>query len=115
MAGTISSALGYALLIIFWKGKTPAWESLYIGPGGFGTGIVQGTTFVAIAAGVNESQMAIASTGLYLSGGIGMLIGTSLASNILLSTLRPELERGLEGYGDRDLACVESLQLGLCR
>lgn len=82
------------------------WESFYIGPGGFGTGLVFGTTFVAIAAGVDESQMAIASTGLYLSGAMGGVIGASLASNILLSTLRPELERGLDGITDRDVVYI---------
>ncbi|KAL8819712.1 MAG: hypothetical protein Q9191_007671 [Dirinaria sp. TL-2023a] len=103
LAGTLSSVLCYALLIVFWKGNTSVWESLLIGPGGFGTGIVLATTFVAIAAGVDESQMAIASTGLYLSGNMGMLIGASLASNILLSTLRLGLEAELKGFPDRDI------------
>lgn len=42
--------------------------------------------------------MAIASTGLYLSGNIGMLAGSSLASNILQTSLRQGLTNELRGF-----------------
>ena len=102
LSGTIISFIGYLLLILFWRGKTNVWESLYIGPGGLGTGIVMATTFVSIAAGVDESQMAIASTGLYLSVNIGSLIGASLASTVLQTSLRKELGQKLEGFSDQE-------------
>ncbi|CAD6583109.1 MAG: hypothetical protein ASARMPRED_001227 [Alectoria sarmentosa] len=75
LVGTLSSSLCYLLLIFRWRGNTSIWESLYIGPGGFGTGIVLSTTFVALNAGVDETLMAIASTSLYLSVNVGGLVG----------------------------------------
>lgn len=63
------------------------------------------TTFVAIAAGVDESQMAIASTGIYLSASIGVLVGASLASNILLTSLRQGLSEELADFMDRGTVC----------
>lgn len=101
LAGTLSSSICYLLLIFRWHGNTSIWESLYIGPGGFGTGIVLATTFVALAAGVDEARMAIASTDLYLSMNIGGLIGASLASNVLQASLRTGLDSGLKNVQDR--------------
>jgi hypothetical protein len=102
IAGTISSSVAYALLIMLWHGKTNIWESLYIGPGGLGTGIVLATTFVSLAAGVAESEIAISSTGLYLSTNIGCLVGASLASTVLQTSLRNELGERLKGFPNRD-------------
>lgn len=96
----MSGALGYALLIIFWRGNTSIWESLYVAPGGFGFGVVQSTAFIAIAAGVDDSQMAIASNGMYLSANIGSLVGASVASNILLTSLHRGLSQNLTGFED---------------
>ena len=61
-------------------------------------GIVVSTTFVYLAAGVDDSQMAIASTGLYLSANIGLLVGASLMNNILQTTLKAGLEQKLRGW-----------------
>ena len=102
ITGTIISSAAYALLIFLWRGKTNIWESLYIGPGGLGTGIVLATTFIGLAAGVDESEMAIASTGLYLSVNIGSLVGASLASTVLQTSLRKGLDKGLKGFANRE-------------
>ena len=64
----------------------------------FVVGIVISTTFVYLAAGVDDSQMAIASTGLYLSANIGTLVGASLTNNILQTTLKAGLEQKLRGW-----------------
>lgn len=106
LAGTLSSSICYLLLIFRWHGNTSIWESLYIGPGGFGSGIILATTFVALAAGVEEAQMAIASTGLYLSQNIGGLVGASLASNVLQASLRTGLDSGLKNVPDRQTVCL---------
>lgn len=98
--GQVASSTAYLLLIAFWRGHTNIWESLYIGPGGFGTGVAMATTFVCLSAGVDEPHMAIASTGIYLSANIGSLIGTSLASSVLQTSLRNELKTRLEGFPD---------------
>ena len=111
LIGTLSSSTCYLLLVLRWRGHTSLWESLYIGPGGFGTGILQATTFVALAAGVDETQMAIAGTGLYLSANLGGLVGASLASKILQASLRTGLNAGLKDFPDGQL--VSLLLLGL--
>ena len=109
LIGTLSSSICYLLLIFRWRGNTSIWESLYIGPGGFGTGIVLSTTFVALNAGVDETLMAIASTSLYLSVNVGGLVGTSLASNVLQGSLRTGLDAGLKDLPDRQAVCLGTL------
>ena len=108
LIGVLSSFTCYILLVLRWRGNTSFWESLYIGPGGFGTGIVQATTFVGLAAGVDEAQMAIASTGLYLSANIGGLVGISLASKVLQASLRTGLNARLAGFQDRQPVSASS-------
>lgn len=99
---------------IYWHGHTNLWESLYIAPGAFGTGVIGSSLFVYLAAGVDESQMAIASTGLYLSQNIGALLGVSLASNVLFNGLRRGLKTRLEGFPDKDMVRHSfSAQLGV--
>ncbi|CAF9927241.1 MAG: hypothetical protein HETSPECPRED_006524 [Heterodermia speciosa] len=122
LLGAISQIVSYILLILRWRGNTSVWESLYIAPGGLGSGIMNSAVFIALAAGVDETQMAISSTGYYLAGNIGALIGASVASNILVATLKSGLEnalRGVEG-GDEviekavsNLGFVNSLEGGL--
>jgi MFS family permease len=100
--GAISSSASYTLMILRWHGHTSFLESLYITPGGFGNGIALSTTFIALTAGIKQSQMAIASSGLYLSSNIGMVSGLSIAAAILQSGLRKELRIGLEAEHDRE-------------
>lgn len=100
--GLAASSTCYLLLLLTWRGHTNLLESFYIAPGGFGTGVVMSTTFVCLAAGVEESQMAIASTGLYLSVNIGTLMGTSLASSVLQTSLRKGLNQGLKDFPDQE-------------
>lgn len=61
------------------------------------------TTFVCLAAGVKESDMAIASSSLYLSAGIGSVIGASLTSSVLQTSLRKGLEQGLRNFPDEQI------------
>ncbi|KUJ20103.1 MFS general substrate transporter [Mollisia scopiformis] len=94
---SLASSLSYLLLILRWHGHTSWLESLYIVPGGFGTGIVFSSTMISMVAGVRKEQMAVATGGLYLSGSIGMMVGVAGSSAVQLGTLRPLLERGLDG------------------
>lgn len=92
-----------------WHGHTSFLESLYIIPGGFGNGIALSASFIALTAGVDSSQMAIASSGLYLSSNIGMVGGLSVAAAILQSTLRKQLRISLEGMEGRDEIITKAL------
>ncbi|CAG9977193.1 unnamed protein product [Clonostachys byssicola] len=93
----VSSCFCFVLLLLFWNGKTPIWQSLLVFFGGFGTGIAHSAIFVAIAAGVDEEHMAIASSGLYLSTSVGAVTGISAGSAVMQAVLRPTLEKSLVG------------------
>ncbi|KAG4416362.1 hypothetical protein IFR04_010524 [Cadophora malorum] len=95
--GAISASISYTLMLARWHGHTSFLESLYIVPGGLENGIALGVTFIALTAGVDPSQMAIASSGLYLSSNVGMVGGLSIAIAVLQGTLRKQLRISLEG------------------
>lgn len=52
--------------------------------------------FIALAASVTESEMAIAGTGLYTSGSIGSVIGISISVAIFKLWAKKGLERTLQ-------------------
>lgn len=106
---TLFSSLTYLLLILRWKGKISFWESLEIVPGGFGTGMAQASTFIALTSSLQHKDMAIATGGLYLSSAVGMLVGLAVSSAVQLSTLRSILEDRLTGESG---AKVCELRLG---
>ncbi|KAE9364881.1 major facilitator superfamily transporter [Stipitochalara longipes BDJ] len=95
--GAIASTTSYTLMMLRWHGHTSFLESLYIIPGGFGNGIALSAMFVALTAGIEHCEMAIGSSGLYLSSSVGMVTGISIASALLQSTLRKQLRISLEG------------------
>ena len=103
--GGASGTLSYLLMLLRWHGHTSFLESLYIIPGGFGNGIALSASFIGLTAGLEAGQVAIASSGLYLSSNIGSVGGLSIASAILQSTLRRELRFSLEGINHREKVC----------
>jgi hypothetical protein len=100
--GALSSSTAYLLMMLRWHGHTSFLESLYIIPGGFGNGIVLSASFISLTAGVEPCQVAIASSGLYLSSNIGMVGGLSVSTAVLLSTLTKQLRISLEGMDDME-------------
>ncbi|KAF8849187.1 hypothetical protein BDZ45DRAFT_663492 [Acephala macrosclerotiorum] len=95
---SLVSSFSYLLLILRWHGHTNWLESLYIVPGGFGTGIVFSSSIIGLVAGVRKEEMAVATGGLYLSGGVGMMVGVAGSSSVQLGALRSLLEKGLAGF-----------------
>jgi hypothetical protein len=97
-----AASIGYLLLIVRWHGNTNWLEALYIFPGGFAAGVVQSTLFVNVQASVEPAHSAVATSSLYLSASIGMLMCMAGTSAVLQSTLRGALERRLtvEGFSD---------------
>ncbi|ODQ54685.1 MFS general substrate transporter [Saitoella complicata NRRL Y-17804] len=85
-AGVVA-AVTYILLILTWHGETNWIQSLFIIPGGFGTGIAQTAVFIALTSAVQKSAIAIATSGLYLASNIGMVLGVSLTSAVLRTSL----------------------------
>jgi hypothetical protein len=53
--------------------------------------------FVALTAGTEHFEMAIGSSGLYLSSNVGMAAGISIAAALLQSNLSKQLRIFLEG------------------
>jgi hypothetical protein len=100
--GALSSSTAYLLMMLRWRGHTSFLESLYIIPGGFGNGIALSASFISLTAGVEPCQIAIASSGLYLSSSVGMVGGLSVSTAILQSTLTKELRIYLEGRDDME-------------
>jgi len=101
IAGT-SGILCFTLLLSTWRGHTPVWQAFFVFFGGFATGITQSAVFVDLAAGVEDSEIAIASSGLYLCGNIGMLAGISSASSIFGTALRNSLADVLRDVSNAD-------------
>jgi hypothetical protein len=100
IAASLISSSSYLLLILRWKGHTSWLESMDIVPGGFGTGMVYMATMISLMAGVKKEEIAVVTGGLYLCGGMGMVVGVAGVSSVQLGTLRPLLEKGLEGFVD---------------
>ncbi|KAI4738397.1 MFS general substrate transporter [Aureobasidium sp. EXF-12298] len=93
---SLSAILCFSLLLTFWRGHTSTAGSLVIFFGGCASGMANSALFVGLTAGVEKDQIAIATTGLYLSSNISVVAGVSAASAIFQSALRANLHRILE-------------------
>lgn len=102
IASAASAALCFTLLICLWHGETPGWQSVFIFPGGFATAISHSVLFVAVASSVQEKDVAIAGSGLYLSGSVGGVAGISGVSATFQASAFKGLMRHLEGGGVTD-------------
>ena len=60
-------------------------------------GIIQSTTFIHLAACLDDLEIAIAGTTLYLAQNVFVLVGIQLTTALLYSRLRTTLEPGLDG------------------
>lgn len=85
------------LLMIFWHGDAPPWQCLFVFFGGLATGVAHSAIFVAVTAGVGEGKMAIAGSGLYLSGNIGAVVGIAAGSALFQTSLKGYLLGNLDG------------------
>ncbi|KAL0767203.1 hypothetical protein CaCOL14_010053 [Colletotrichum acutatum] len=105
---TVASMFSYSLLLLRWHGDTNAWESLYIVPGGFGAGLVQSAGFISIQAAANPKHKAAVTSGMFLTFQIGMILGLSCVSAVMMETMRWRLDALLEGM---DLSAVVRKQI----
>lgn len=103
LGATGVASLAYMLLIFRWHGKTNWLESLYIFPGGFGTGVASSTLFISIHAALDPTFSAIAASTLYLASSIGMLGGMAGVSAVLQQSLKANLEQRLTQIGLTDV------------
>lgn len=83
-----------------WHGHTNVWESLYIFPGGFGTGVAQSAVFVSLQAVIaHPSHLAPAISFMYLTTTVALTIGLPLSDAVMRGVLRRVLEGRLIGLG----------------
>nr|OQO31991.1 hypothetical protein B0A51_00333 [Rachicladosporium sp. CCFEE 5018] len=91
VAGPIISLLCMVLLLFTWQGHTSIVGSLAIFPGGFANGMIASSTFVGLAAGVDDHDVAIAASGMYMFSNIGLIAAVSAGSAAFQTTLRSSL------------------------
>ncbi|OLN87344.1 Vacuolar membrane amino acid uptake transporter fnx2-like protein 2 [Colletotrichum chlorophyti] len=94
---TLASSFSYVLLLLRWHGNTNAWESLYIVPGGFGAGLVQSAGFISVQAAANPKHKAAVTSGIFLTFQIGMILGLSCVSAVMMETMKWRLDALLKG------------------
>lgn len=104
---SLFAVTGYILITVRWRGDTSWLETMYIFAGGFGSGTIQSTTFIHVAASLDPSDMAIAGTTLYLAQNLFLLIGVQSATTILHVQLRRILEERLDGVKEK-MRIIES-------
>ena len=102
LGATGGASLAYLLLILRWHGHTNWLESLYIFPGGFGSGIANSALFISIQAALDPRFAAVAASTLYLASSIGMLAGMAGVSAVLQQSLRVGLDDRLTRLGMAD-------------
>ncbi|KAK3346162.1 major facilitator superfamily domain-containing protein [Lasiosphaeria hispida] len=95
----VFSSASYLTLMLRWHGNTNWWESLYIFPGGFGTGIAQSALFISLQVVIDPAHMAPAISFMYLSTTVFMTIGLPISSAAMQSALRSSLEARLVRLG----------------
>ncbi|KAI4089855.1 MAG: hypothetical protein LQ344_005114 [Seirophora lacunosa] len=105
LAGPLISCCGFLLLFLRWKGHTNLIESFFIVPGDFGSGITQTTAFIALSAGIQKADTAVAMSGYSVCQQLGLAIGMSTTAAILQSRVRAVLGSKLgEGSGIRQVS-----------
>ncbi|OBT43074.1 hypothetical protein VE00_05542 [Pseudogymnoascus sp. WSF 3629] len=103
------ASISYLLLILRWHGHTNWLESLYVVPGGFGSGMLNSAAFVALTATIDRDQVAMAASTFFLSANAGMAVGMASASAVIQSGLRSGLEARLGDIPNRALVIKKSM------
>lgn len=98
LAGLIAS-ISYALLYLRWNGDTGFWESLFILPGGLGTGVASASAFVAMTAMLPAEEVAMATAGFMLLVGLSMTAGVTTSNSVLGMEFQAQLKKNLHGPG----------------
>lgn len=96
----IFGLLCYLSLWLTWNGHTSPWLSVLIFPGGFAMGVLSSSAFVGLAAGVEEEDFAVITSGMFLFFNIGMIAGVSGGSAVFQDVLRASLNKILQGVDD---------------
>lgn len=102
----LSSMACFTLILIVWRGNTSLLGSLLILPAGAATGAAHSSVFIGLTSGVDESEIAIAGSGLYLAGNVGAVVGGAGSSAAYQIALRLGLEETFRGWGDKGIEII---------
>lgn len=106
-----NSMVAFVSLIFSWRGHSSPADSLLIFSGGFGTGMAHSAIFVYLNNSIANEDMAIASSGFYLSTNIGGMVGVSLASAVSQIILQKGLLNALKEYPNKSEVSALLLRL----
>ncbi|KAJ5562479.1 efflux pump antibiotic resistance protein [Penicillium sp. DV-2018c] len=95
VVGSVLAASTYLLLWLRWNGATNFWESLYIVPGGLGTGISSTTVFALMTSFLDPEEMATVTGGYILLHTFFMTLSVTATNGILGYGFRKHLENNL--------------------
>ncbi|KAI0125632.1 major facilitator superfamily domain-containing protein [Xylariales sp. AK1849] len=95
----LSAIVSYALLIVRWHGHTNWAESMYIIPGGLGTGIAQSAIFIALQTSIDPVDKAAATSALFLTSPVGAMTGMAVTSSVMVTGFRKGLSTRLAKLG----------------
>lgn len=90
------------LLCLTWDINTTIFQSLFIFPGGFATGMISSSAFVGMAAAVAPEDVAIAGSGMYLFFNVGAIAGASSGAAVYQTALKSNLRDALRNIEDGD-------------
>ena len=96
----ILAVLCMTLCYLSWDERSSGWASLAIFPGGVSMGVVGSSAFVGLTAGVDEKDMAIAASAMYLFYNLGAIAAISSGGAVFETSLRKFLKQALEGRID---------------
>ena len=99
VVASLVASISYVLLYFRWNGNTGLWESLYIIPGGLGTGIASASAFVAMTASLPAEEIAMATSVYMLLVSFAMTAGVTITNSVLGLEFQQQLRRNLHGPG----------------
>lgn len=102
LAGLIAS-ITYSLQYLRWNGQTGLWGSLYILPGGMGTGIASASAFVAMTTLLQPEEVAMATSGFMLLLSFAMTAGVTTENSVLSFFFQQKLRQNLNGPGSENV------------
>ncbi|KAJ5086248.1 hypothetical protein NUU61_007555 [Penicillium alfredii] len=102
LAGLIAS-ITYSLQYLRWNGQTGLWGSLYILPGGMGTGIASASAFVAMTTLLQPEEVAMATSGFMLLLSFAMTAGVTTENSVLGFFFQQKLHQNLNGPGSENV------------
>ncbi|KAF2759098.1 MFS general substrate transporter [Pseudovirgaria hyperparasitica] len=104
----VMSNISLFAIYIRWQGNTDWAETLYGFPVGLGFGVSLSAAFIGLTFRLEPSQIAIATSGFYLSVNLGSLFGVSISSLIIVSIVKKNLYASLSGF-DNATAIIQSV------